>query len=205
MADRRVIGVLPLRGTVLFPGPPVTIAVSRAASLKTIEAAAKGDREIFAVAQRDQADEASVENLYTMGVLAKIGQIQPGVGSVQVVVTAEQRATAIDYHTNSGGQLSAIVLPVDPMPLLDPEEPASRALYREVRERARELGMMRGLPEEVLRRVIESVAEPGPFADVVATFTCSGRSSCSRRSSRSRTTSPTRSAAVSARCICASS
>ena len=49
-------------------------------------------------------------------------------------------------------------------------DPAFAALYKETRERAMELGERRGLPEEVLHQVLDSVTEPGRFADLVAGY-----------------------------------
>src|SRR5205807_9181634 len=44
------------------------------------------------------------------------------------------------------------------------------ALQKETRERAAELGERRGLPEEVVHQVLDSVTEPGRFADLVAGY-----------------------------------
>ena len=93
MAQRQTLPVLPLRGTVIFPGLTVPIAAGRPGTLRAIEAALKGDRLVFAVAQRENTDEPTPENLYTMGVIARIGQIQRGLGGVQLLLQGEQRAT----------------------------------------------------------------------------------------------------------------
>ena len=53
------------------------------------------------------------------------------------------------------------------MPPLDHEDAAFLALFRELRERAYELGGMRGIPEHTLREALDTVKEPGPFADRV--------------------------------------
>jgi ATP-dependent Lon protease len=49
-------------------------------------------------------------------------------------------------------------------------DPAFTALQKETRERAAELGERRGLPEEVVHQVLDSVTEPGRFADLVAGY-----------------------------------
>ena len=51
MAERRTLPVLPLRGTVIFPGITVPIGVGRPGTLRAIETALKGDHLIFTVAQ----------------------------------------------------------------------------------------------------------------------------------------------------------
>lgn len=161
--------VLPLRGTVIFPGLTMPIAAGRPGTLRAIEAALKNDRLIFAVAQRDNTEEPNPEILYSMGVIARIGQIQRGLGGVQLLLQGEQRATSLQYST-SEGYLSAVVVPAEEMVPLDLEDPAFTALQKETRERAAELGERRGLPEEVVHQVLDSVTEPGKFADLVAGY-----------------------------------
>ena len=160
MAQRQTLPVLPLRGTVIFPGLTAPIAAGRPGTLRAIESALKGDRLVFAVAQRDNTDEPSPEILYSMGVIARIGQIQRGLGGVQLLLQGEQRATALQY-TNTEGFMSAVVMPVDEMSPVDDHDPAFEALHKETRERAAELGERRGLPEEVVHQVLDSVTEPG--------------------------------------------
>ena len=169
MAQRQTLPVLPLRGTVIFPGLTAPIAAGRPGTLRAIESALKGDRLVFAVAQRDNTDEPSPEILYSMGVIARIGQIQRGLGGVQLLLQGEQRATSLQYTTTEGF-MSAIVMPVDELSPLDLHDAAFEALHKETRERAAELGERRGLPEEVVHQVLDSVTDPGRFADLVAGY-----------------------------------
>ena len=169
MAQRQTIPVLPLRGTVIFPGLTAPIAAGRPGTLRAIEAALKGDRLVFAVAQRDNTDEPAPEILYSMGVIARIGQIQRGLGGVQLLLQGEQRATALQYSTTEG-YLTAVIVPAEEMSPVDDNDPAFTALQKETRERAAELGERRGLPEEVVHQVLDAVTEPGKFADLVAGY-----------------------------------
>ncbi|MDP9177912.1 MAG: endopeptidase La [Gemmatimonadota bacterium] len=169
MGQRQTIPVLPLRGTVIFPGLTAPIAAGRPGTLRAIESALKGDRLVFAVAQRDNTDEPTPDILYSMGVIARIGQIQRGLGGVQLLLQGEQRATALQYST-SEGYLSAVIVPAEEMTPVDENDPAFTALQKETRERAAELGERRGLPEEVVHQVLDAVTEPGKFADLVAGY-----------------------------------
>src|SRR6476469_9170443 len=169
MAQRQTIPVLPLRGTVIFPGLTAPIAAGRPGTLRAIEAALKGDRLVFAVAQRDNTDEPTSDILYSMGVIARIGQIQRGLGGVQLLLQGEQRATALQY-TTTDGYMSAVIVPAEEMNPVDENDPAFTALQKETRERAAELGERRGLPEEVVHQVLDAVTEPGKFADLVAGY-----------------------------------
>ena len=169
MAQRQTIPVLPLRGTVIFPGLTAPIAAGRPGTLRAIESALKGDRLVFAVAQRDNTDEPTADILYSMGVIARIGQIQRGLGGVQLLLQGEQRATALQY-TTTDGYMSAVIVPAEEMNPVDENDPAFTALQKETRERAAELGERRGLPEEVVHQVLDAVTEPGKFADLVAGY-----------------------------------
>ena len=169
MAERRTLPVLPLRGTVIFPGLTVPIGVGRPGTLRAIETALKGDHLIFTVAQRENVDEPAPEQLYTMGVIGRIGQVQRGLGGVQLLLQGEVRATALHYHSVEDS-LTVDTLPIEEMKPINENDPAFAALYKETRERARELGERKGLPEEMLHQILDSVTDPGRFADLVAGY-----------------------------------
>ncbi|HYS61199.1 MAG TPA: endopeptidase La [Gemmatimonadales bacterium] len=162
--------MLPLREVVLFPGVSTPVGAGRPATLRAIEAALKTDsRLIFAVAQRENADTVSPDVLYTTGTIAKISQIQRGLGGVQLLLHGERRGTALHY-TDNGRYLEAVVHEVDDLPPLNTGDPAFVGLHREARERAAELGQKSGLPEDVVRQVLEEVSDPGRLADLVAGY-----------------------------------
>jgi ATP-dependent Lon protease len=168
MTDRLTLPVLPLREVVLFPGVTTVIGAGRPGTLRAVEAAFKSDsRLVFAVSQRENVDHVTPAILYTMGTVARIGQLQRGLNGVQLLLHGERRSTAVHY-TEADGYLSAVVRDAPDLPPLDLQDPAFVALYREVRERAAELGQKSGLPEEVVKQVLEGVTDPGRLADLVA-------------------------------------
>ncbi len=170
MSERLTLPVLPLREIVLFPGVSTPIGAGRPTTLRAIEAALKGDaRLIFAVSQRENVDHVTPGVLYTTGTIAKISQIQRGLGGVQLLLHGEKRGVALHYVENQG-HLEAVVREVEDLPPLRPDDAAFVALHREARERAAELGQKSGLPEEVVRQVLEGVSEPGRLADLVAGY-----------------------------------
>jgi ATP-dependent Lon protease len=170
MSERLTLAVLPLREVVLFPGVSTPVGAGRPATLRAIEAALKSDsRLIFAVAQRENVDTVSPDVLYTTGTIAKISQIQRGLGGVQLLLHGERRGTALHY-TDNGRYLEAVVHEVDDLPPLNAGDAAFVGLHREARERAAELGQKSGLPEDVVRQVLEEVSEPGRLADLVAGY-----------------------------------
>ena len=168
MPDRLTLPVLPLREVVLFPGVTTVIGVGRPGTLRAVEAAFKTEgRLVFAVSQRENLDQVSPSVLYTMGTVARIGQLQRGLNGVQLLLHGERRSTAVHY-TEAEGYLSAVVRDAPDLPPIDAQDPAFVALYREVRERAAELGQKSGLPEEVVKQVLADVTDPGRLADLVA-------------------------------------
>jgi len=168
MSERLTLPVLPLRDLVLFPGVPTVIGIGRASSLRAVEAVLKTENKIvFAVAQRENVDQVTTNLLYTMGTLARIGQVQRGLNGIQVVLHGERRGTAVHY-TESDGYLHAVVREAPDLPPLNEQDPSYLGLHREVRTRAAELGQKSGLPEEVVKQVLEGVKDPGQLADLVA-------------------------------------
>jgi len=170
MSERMTLPVLPLRDAVLFPGVSTPIGAGRPATLRAIEAALKTEqRLIFAVSQKDNVEQVTPGLLYTTGTIARIGQVQRGLAGVQLILHGETRGTAIHY-TEHNGHLEAVVRELADLPPLNPDDAAFIALHREARQRAAELGEKSGLPEDVVKQVLEGVAEPGKLADLVAGY-----------------------------------
>jgi ATP-dependent Lon protease len=104
-----------------------------------------------------------------MGTIARIGQLQRGLGGVQLLLQGEVRGTVLQYN-EAEKHLEAVVLEATDLEAIEPDGAAFQALYRETRERASELGEKQGIPEEVVQQVLEGVDDPGRFADLVAGY-----------------------------------
>ena len=170
MTERTTLPLLPLREMVLFPGVTAPISAGRAGTLRAIEAALKSERRlIFAVSQRENTEQVTADNLYSMGTVARIGQMQRGLAGVQLLLQGEFRASAV-HVTEHDGYLEAVVREVEDQPPPDVSDAAFLALYKEARERASELGQKSGLPEEMVQQVLASVTDAGRFSDLVAGY-----------------------------------
>ncbi len=170
MSERLTLPVLPLRDLVLFPSATTPINAGRPGTLRAVERALKDERRlIFAVAQRENGEAVSAGGLYSMGTVARIGQLQRGLGGIQLLLHGEHRASALHVQERDGS-LEAVVVEAEDVPPADPKDALFQALYRETRERAAELGQKSGLPEEVVQQVLDEVEDPGRFADLVAGY-----------------------------------
>src|SRR5437868_4356515 len=164
----KTLPVLAMRGSVLFPGASLPVTAGRPQTLKAIEAALRDpEHRVFAVAQREDREEITPENLYTMGTIATINSVQRGLGGVRLVLEGHERANAIRI-SEVDGHLVAAVAPAVELPPLDANASTFVALYREVRTRAAELAKKRGLPDEAIEQMLEQIQEAGELTDLVA-------------------------------------
>src|SRR4051812_19370574 len=171
MTERMTLPVLPLRDFVLLPGVTAPINAGKPATLRAIEAALNTpERLVFAVSQREDVQQVTPEVLHTIGTVARIGQLQRGLAGMQLLLHGENRGIAMKI-VEKDGHLQATVREAEEMKPLNPQDPAFVALFRELRERAAELGTKSGLPEEVVQQVLEGVEESGRLADLVAGYT----------------------------------
>src|SRR5258705_3359193 len=151
MAERLTLPVLPLREVVLFPGVTAPIGAGRPATLRAIEAAlATPDRLVFAVSQRQNVENVAPEVLYTIGTIARIGQLQRGLSGMQLLLNGERRGIAIHY-SEKDGYLQAVVREPEEMLPIKAADPAFVAMHRADRARAAQLGQKSGLPAEVVQ------------------------------------------------------
>ena len=170
MGERFTLPVLPLRDTVVYPGVAVPISAGRPGTVEAVQEALEGDRRLFAVAQRENVDDAMPDVLYNVGTVVRVIQTHRVRGGVQLLVQGEGRAQALSYEKDGQAMLHAVLLPMDRMAPSNAADPAFQALDRELRQRAAELGTRRGVPAEALNQLIQGVDDPGAFADLVAFY-----------------------------------
>jgi ATP-dependent Lon protease len=92
--EGEVIGVLPLRNSVLFPHAVMPISVGRRKTLALIENALEKDLPICVVSQKDTAvDDPAPEDLYEFATVARILKaIRVGGGNINLIIQGTQRS-----------------------------------------------------------------------------------------------------------------
>jgi ATP-dependent protease La len=103
--------MVPIRDVVIFPFTKVAFKIGRPSSVKALEHAMQGDRNIFLATQHDATiDEPKPEQIYNVGTLGRILQAQKQEnGQIKVVVEGRERATTIRVEQNEDGMFFAVV------------------------------------------------------------------------------------------------
>ncbi len=101
--ETRVLPVLPIKNTVLFPFLLMPLSVGRERSLAATEAAAASeDKTLLVVAQKDAGvQDPAFEHLYTIGTEAVIKRLERGEGGVQMIVQGTRRMEIIEQSSSS--------------------------------------------------------------------------------------------------------
>jgi ATP-dependent Lon protease len=103
--------MVPIRDVVIFPFTKVAFKIGRPSSVRALEQAMLGDRNIFLATQHDATvDEPKPEQIYNVGTLGRILQAQKQEnGQIKVVVEGRERATTIRVEQNDDGMFFAVV------------------------------------------------------------------------------------------------
>jgi ATP-dependent Lon protease len=166
----KTLPIIAMRSGVLFPGMSLPISAARPQTLRAIEAALRDpEHRVLVVAQRDDAEDITADNLYTVGTIATLGSVQRGLGGARVALEGIERGI-VTRVTTTGGYLVAAVSPALEDQPLDAKDSAFLALHREVRDRAAQLAKKRGLPEESVDQMLQQISDPGQLADLVAGY-----------------------------------
>src|SRR5580698_1102725 len=108
--------VLPLRDVVVYPHMVIPLFVGRDKSMRALERAMEGERQILLVAQRSpDIDDPEIADLHQIGTLAGVLQLlKLPDGTVKVLVEGQARVTIEDYQ-EEGGMLSARSRIIEPV------------------------------------------------------------------------------------------
>ncbi len=164
--ERRTLPLLPLRDIVVFPQMVVPLFVGRSRSIRALEEAMTGGREILLAAQKQAAqDEPRADDVHRTGTVGSIVQLlRLPDGTVKVLVEGRSRARILDFATEVPCfRCTAELL----------EEPAAEgveveALVRNIHAAFETFVKLnkKVTPETV--GSIQGIREPGRLADAVA-------------------------------------
>ncbi|MHB8314138.1 MAG: endopeptidase La [Acidithiobacillus ferrivorans] len=97
--EAQMVPVLPLRDVVVFPFMVIPLFVGRTKSIRALEEAMSGEKQILLVSQKNAADDdPQPENIYRIGTLATILQLlKLPDGTVKVLVEGTDRAKIVSF------------------------------------------------------------------------------------------------------------
>ncbi|UJJ31396.1 endopeptidase La [Halopseudomonas maritima] len=157
--------LLPLRDVVVYPHMVIPLFVGRDKSIKALESAMAGNKQVLLVAQRDASDDdPSRDGLYDVGTLATILQLlKLPDGTVKVLVEGERRARLGSLDDVEGYQSAEIELLEEGG--LDERE--SEVLVRSLMSQFEQFVQLgKKVPAEVVSS-LSSIDEPGRLVDTM--------------------------------------
>jgi len=158
--------LLPLRDVVVFPHMVIPLFVGRPKSIKALELAMEGGKNILLVAQKSAAkDEPEPEDLYRIGCMANILQmLKLPDGTVKVLVEGTQRARVEAIEV----QASLFMATATPLQQPGVEDHEIEAMRRAVVAQFDQfVKLNKKIPPEVLSS-IAGIEDAGRLADTIA-------------------------------------
>ncbi len=160
--------VLPVRDVVLFPQIVMPIAIGRPASIEAVQQAAREQRQIVVVLQRDiEAAEPKPGDLHGTGTLANILRyIKAPDGTHHIVCQGVQRFRITEYLDGYPFAVARGLLVAEPSDGGSDVEARFMVLRQQVNE---VFELLPQVPPE-LRQTVEATEQPGALADLAATY-----------------------------------
>jgi ATP-dependent Lon protease len=159
--------VLPLRDVVVYPHMVIPLFVGRDKSMRALERAMEGERQILLVAQKSpDIDDPEAADLHTVGTLAGVLQLlKLPDGTVKVLVEGQSRVSIEDCR-EANGMLVARSRTIEPVYNAKEREldVVSRTLISLFEQLVKQ---SRKLPPEVLAS-LSGIEEPSRVADSIA-------------------------------------
>src|SRR5574337_1145789 len=165
-SDPMTLPLLPLRDVVVFPHMVIPLFVGRPKSIKALDSAMEGGRQIMLVAQKAAGkDEPKPEDMFEVGCVSSILQLlKLPDGTVKVLVEGVQRARTRQIN-DLGEQFTADVVPVQ---VGQDSGPEVEALRRAVTQQFDQyVKLNKKIPPEILTS-IAGIDDPGRLADTIA-------------------------------------
>ncbi|HEY9131682.1 MAG TPA: endopeptidase La [Dyella sp.] len=159
--------VLPLRDVVVYPHMVIPLFVGRDKSMRALERAMEGERQILLVAQKSpDIDDPEIDDLHQVGTLAGVLQLlKLPDGTVKVLVEGQSRVAIEKYHED-GGMLTATSRVIESVYSAKEREldVVSRTLISLFEQLVKQ---SRKLPPEVLA-TLSGIDDPSRLADSIA-------------------------------------
>jgi len=161
-----VFPVLPLRNTLLFPEMIIPLAVGRERSLKAVEQATRGEGFLLILSQKDgDVEEPAAEDLYSVGVIAKILRLMRVAPNNLSVIVSGQSKVRVEEFTSTDPFFEARVGFLEDQP---GESLEVEALQKTILAQYEKLaGIVPSIPQEMVA-ALQRYDQPNRVVDTIA-------------------------------------
>jgi ATP-dependent Lon protease len=158
--------LLPLKNVVVFPRTLVTLTVGRARSIRALEDALSRDRRLVVMTQRaGQADEPGADEIYDVGTLVEVNQVQrQNDGNLQVNVEGLRRVRVERYLQSD----PFFVVQINDVAEKIGTGPVVEALMRHLVELFSRYAQINSKVPSDAVETVRAVRHPGYLADLLA-------------------------------------
>lgn len=163
--DSGLMPLLPLRDVVVYPHLVIPLFVGRAKSVKALELASEGNKEILLVAQKSaNKDEPDQSDLYEVGTVATVLQmLKLPDGTVKVLVEGLHRAKVVGFTDT----VDCFAAKAEPIEDLTEDDNETQALMRTVFTQFDQyVKLNKKIPPEILTS-LATIDDAGRLADTI--------------------------------------
>jgi ATP-dependent Lon protease len=157
---------IPIRDLVPFPTATYPLFVGREKTMQALNLAFEGQREVvLAIQKKSGVDEPRLEDVYEIGVLAQLLEVERLDGGTLKVLTRARRRVVIRRFVGESGAFQAEVADVSEGPIPEAPELIQRAVKRFKNYAApREIHLSQIWPP------LDQTRDPGRVADIICTY-----------------------------------
>ncbi|MGQ0591085.1 MAG: endopeptidase La [Gammaproteobacteria bacterium] len=166
MSHKILVPVLPLRDVVVYPHMVIPLFVGRQRSVRALDQAMAGNKQILLVAQKSAAeDNPGADDIHRIGTLSNILQLlKLPDGTVKVLVEGGRRAQIKAFATGTDSYASEIELLESP----DVDEREVEVLSRSVKEQFEQyVKLNKKIPAEIAA-TLTAIDDPERLCDTIA-------------------------------------
>ncbi len=166
VSDKVLFPILPLRDVVVYPHMVIPLFVGREKSIKALQVAMEGDKQIMLVAQKNATvDDPKPDDIYSSGTLSTILQLlRLPDGTVKVLVEGVRRATILDIFETDDFYSAHIAMLESMSTENENTEVLCRSLLGQFEQYVK---LNNSLPAELLTS-LASIDDPGRLVDTIA-------------------------------------
>ena len=162
--------LIPLRNAVLFPGVISPITVGRASSVAAAQEAARGEKRVGFLLQRDpEKSDVGPSDLHWVGTAGQIARYVTGAeGAHHLVVQGQSRFRVLEFLEGWPFLVARAAMVESAELPADARGPEVEARFLQLKEQAVEaIHLLPNAPDE-LAGVVQAIDSPGQLADMVA-------------------------------------